>query len=210
MIGGLFLSACANNIGLVGGYNNETKLVEGDVKAKGATGFGAPNADINLSRGFFRCKTAVSVIKFPRFHIFSVIGVGGGGGGGGTAGYTASDGDGEGGKAGVKFEFLGQLVDGTVDLARGLGGNSTVGYGENGKAGSGVFSSAFAINSAVVSSGLGGAGGRAWNGSGVYTRAGQVSLLSPAGNGGRGAGKVGPVVSEAGNNGSIDFRGIVW
>lgn len=160
--------------------------------------------NINISRSSFKYISGTS--SAPFFYINRATGITGGGGGGGTSSPTSPSRAGGGGKAGKLFEKDVKLhFQGGSFLLN--GGDGGIGA-QNGKAGNNYISPGYGLDNTPLPTG--GAGGDAWVGGGELISAGEISAMSPAGDGGDGALGLGNGNGFAGNFGTVNYRGLVW
>lgn len=161
-------------------------------------------SNINLSRSSFIYDS--NSYPAPFFYINRVTGITGGGGGGGTASPTSPSRAGGGGKAGKLFEKDVKLhFQGGSFLLN--GGDGGIGA-QDGKAGNNFISPGYGLDNTPLPAG--GAGGDAWVGGGALNSAGEISAMSPSGDGGDGASGLGDGNGFAGNYGIANYRGMVW
>lgn len=204
MLGGLFLAAKANNLGIVNAYNSQGWL-EGDVRARANLSSSSVSLDINASKGFFKYKSVGAVDFFPAFQIVRFVGVGGGGGGSGwVPGGVAG-----GGGGGRHFNLLGMLSRGGLLLSGGPGGYDYESGDTNGRDGYGNIDQSLLL--ATLYDSFGGRGGRmVGDGAPVQVWQGQKTTLTPYGDGGDGnaSGTMGG--GGSGYIGKLDVQGLVW
>lgn len=197
MIGGLFISAYARNLGV---FATTWPVYSGALTFAGRSG-GVANSNINISKSTI---TVSGTDGAPAFRIVRLHGVTGGGGGGGTV-VTSVGGDGQGGRAGNLFSLLGVLRAGGMSFGGGVGGTP----GNNGTRNTGQsIDPALKLDSSepLPLGGAGGAGAVAPTG---YDIAGEKSMFTPIGDGGDGASRLGDGYGKDGNLGTVFIEGLI-